>query len=103
MPAVMQILSFLIDFELDVDSAVHQPRIDVCGTPWVSAYEDLDTDIQQALAAQFDLRSEPHVVYPALFACPNLVTHHSAAGPRQGQQCGGAFVMSPWSKVATAN
>jgi len=101
--AVMQILSFLIDFELDVDSAVHQPRIDVCGTPWVTAYANLNAEICAALSARHDLRQAPHAVYPALFACPNLVTYQSAAGPDHGRQCGGAFVMSPWAKVVGAD
>ncbi len=103
MSAVMQILSFLVDYKLDVDTAVHQPRIDVSGNPWVSAYETLDPEICEALAGQFDLRKDPHVVYPALFACPNLVTHHSGSNTDSARQCGGAFVMSPWAKVACAD
>jgi len=103
MSAVMQILSFLVDYKQDVDTAVHQSRIDVSGNPWVSAYETLDPAIREALAGQFELRTDPHVVYPALFACPNLVTHQSGSNTDPARQCGGAFVMSPWAKVVCAD
>ncbi len=37
-------------------------------------------------------------VYPALFACPNLVLRDE----NRGLNVGGAFVMSPWSKAVAA-
>ena len=38
-------------------------------------------------------------VYPALFACPNLVVRDE----NRGLNVGAAFVMSPWSKALAAD
>ena len=37
-----------------------------------------------------------HGVYPALFACPNVVMRDEA----RGVNAGGAFIMSPWAKAS---
>jgi hypothetical protein len=50
------------------------------------------------LAERYQVTRAQHGVYPALFACPNLV----ARDETRGVNVGGAFVMSPWSKVAAA-
>lgn len=96
MASVMQILSFMVDYRMRVDAAVHQPRIDVSGTPWVTCFEQLDAGIVQRLAERHRVRREPNAVYPALYACPNVV----ARDDRVGQSEGGAFIMSPWASVA---
>ena len=98
MAAVMQLVSFVCDFEMNVDRAVHQPRIDVSGTPWVTAFDDLAPEITQSLARNHEVRVEPNAVYPALFACPNIVCRSGA----NGEASGGAFIMSPWAMVAAA-
>jgi gamma-glutamyltranspeptidase/glutathione hydrolase len=95
MAAVMQLLSFLVDFRMDVDAAVHQPRIDVSGTPWVTCFASLPTEVVECLAAEHQVMREPNAVYPALYACPNVVARHSATQTSEG----GAFIMSPWAKV----
>lgn len=96
MASVMQILSFLVDYRMSVDAAVHQPRIDVSGTPWVTCFESLDRGIVEHLAARHRVRREPNAVYPALYACPNVVARDDRAGRSEG----GAFIMSPWASVA---
>jgi gamma-glutamyltranspeptidase/glutathione hydrolase len=102
MPAVMQLISFLVDYGMSVDEACHQPRLDVSGTPVVT----VDARLPVAIAEHLDKHlSEPHQViraqhgvYPALFACPNLVVRDES----RGINVGGAFVMSPWSKAVAA-
>jgi gamma-glutamyltranspeptidase/glutathione hydrolase len=96
MAAVLQILSFLVDFRMDLDDALHQPRIDVSGGPWVTAFESLDAGIVARLAERYRVLREPNAVYPVLYACPNVVTRDSG----RGESAGGAFIMSPWAKVA---
>ena len=98
MSAVMQLLCFICDFGMDVEQAVHQPRIDVSGTPEVTAFENMPAEILQALARGRQLRVEPNAVYPALYACPNVVCRDAS-----GQGSGGAFIMSPWAAVAAAD
>jgi gamma-glutamyltranspeptidase/glutathione hydrolase len=95
MAAVMQMLSFLVDYRMSVDAAVHQPRIDVSGTPWVTCFQSLDADIVEHLATRHRVRREPNAVYPALYACPNVVARDERAGVSEG----GAFIMSPWASV----
>ena len=44
------------------------------------------------------MKVEPNAVYPALYACPNLVCRDPATGVASG----GAYVMSPWAAVVGA-
>jgi gamma-glutamyltranspeptidase/glutathione hydrolase len=98
MPAVMQIISFLVDFGMSVEDACHQPRLDVSGTPLVTLDARLPAAVVDHLAQRHQVTRAQHGVYPALFACPNLV----ARDENRGLNVGGAFVMSPWSKVVAA-
>ena len=98
MPAVMQLISFLVDFGMSVDDACHQPRLDVSGTPLVTVDARLPTAISDHLAERHQVIRAQHGVYPALFACPNLVARDES----RGMNVGGAFVMSPWSKAVAA-
>ncbi len=98
MPAVMQLISFLVDFSMSVEDACHQPRLDVSGTPLVTLDARLPAAVVDHLAQRHQVTRAQHGVYPALFACPNLV----ARDENRGLNVGGAFVMSPWSKVVAA-
>ena len=98
MPAVMQLISFLVDFGMSVDDACHQPRLDVSGTPLVTVDARLPAAISDTLAERHQVARAQYGVYPALFACPNLVVHDE----NRGLNIGGAFVMSPWSKAVSA-
>ncbi len=99
MPAVMQLISFLVDFGMSVEDACHHPRLDVSGTPLVSVDTRLPAAIVDHLAERHQVMRAQHGVYPALFACPNL----AARDESRGTNFGGAFVMSPWSKAVAAN
>jgi gamma-glutamyltranspeptidase/glutathione hydrolase len=98
MPAVMQLISFMVDFGMNVDDACHQPRLDVSGTPLVTVDARLPVDVSDRLAEQHTVARAQNGVYPALFACPNLV----ARDENRGVNSGGAFVMSPWSRAVAA-
>ena len=56
LPAVMQLISFLVDYRMGVGEAVHHPRIDVSGTPTVA----IDGPMPGPA-----LRGEPRVSIPA--------------------------------------
>jgi gamma-glutamyltranspeptidase/glutathione hydrolase len=98
MPAVMQILSFLIDYNLPLEDAFHQPRIDasVMGQPW---YDPLhDAAVQDAITARFPgalaKRRDP---LPLNYACPSAVMF-GADG-----ECGGMVeIAQPWASVSAA-
>ncbi|HSS65685.1 MAG TPA: gamma-glutamyltransferase [Gammaproteobacteria bacterium] len=93
MPAVLQLISFLVDYRMEIGAAVHQPRIDVSGAPSVIVDNRLDGATVAGLSDSYVTHVTPHGVYPALFACPNVVIRDQ----HRGLNAGGAFVMSPWA------
>jgi gamma-glutamyltranspeptidase/glutathione hydrolase len=96
-PAVFQLLSFLVDYGMDLNDAAHQPRIDVSGTETVLADHRLGEAVIGNLAGKFSTEVVQNGVFPALFACPNL-----AARKPDGGFVGAAYIPSPWSKVSAA-
>lgn len=99
MPALLQLLSFLVDRGMDLESAAHQGRIDFGGSgETVSVDRALGAGVSARLAAEFDVQSVQHGVYPAFFACPNAVS----CDPATGVQEGAAYVWSPTSAVWAA-
>jgi gamma-glutamyltranspeptidase / glutathione hydrolase len=102
MPAVMQLISFFVDFNMSVDEACHQPRLDVSGTPLVTLDARLPVaygrHLEEHLSEAHQVMRAQHGVYPALYACPNLVMRDDT----RGINVGGAFVMSPWSQAVAA-
>ena len=97
-PAVFQLASFVLDYGMSLDQAFRQGRIDVSGGDRVTCDAALSEQIVDALGAAHPVDRAQHVVYPALYACPNAVTHD----PASGRQSGAAFIASPWAKVTTA-
>lgn len=93
-PAVMQLVSFLVDHGMSLEQAFHTPRIDVSGANLVTADVRMAAEARQALADRWPTTELPYAVTPALYACPNAVI--DLGHERQG--C--AFVMSPWGQVA---
>src|SRR6202042_2411019 len=54
LPAVMQMLSFVMDFGMDLDAAIHQPRIDASEGAVVIGDVRLKDEVQAALRTAFD-------------------------------------------------
>lgn len=98
MPAVMQIISFLADFGMDLESAFHAPRIDASGEPAIGVDLRLPADVVAALSARFAVRLAEHGVLPTNFACPCAIV----VDPETGVRTGIADVMSPWSAAIAA-
>ena len=96
MPAVFQLISFLVDHGMDIEHAIHTPRIDASGAGVTLADRRLDDATLEALSGDTPTLAVQNGVYPVLFACPNV----AARNQTNGQSEGGAFVMSPWSSVA---
>lgn len=89
--SVYQTLAFTLDFNMDVGSALHAPRIDVSGPDAVAADMRLASDVLGALAADGPLKVVECGVMPINFACPNLIM----LDHEQAQACSDVF--SPWS------
>ncbi len=97
LPAVLQILAFVLDHGMDLDAAFHQPRIDVSGADEITRNRKLSPQVAAALAAVAPTSEAEHGVYPALFACPNAVAESA-----EGRRTAAAFVASPWAKASAA-
>ena len=95
-PAVLQIASFLIDHEMSLEDAFHQPRIDASGGERVAVDPRLPQDVKNALSGKFPVHAAELAVYPANFACPSAVLNDLTTGERFGM----SDVMSPWSGAA---
>ncbi len=96
MPALFQLVSFVVDHDLDVEAAAHQPRIDVSGGEVVVCDPRLGPTIE-ALAQGRSVAVAEAGVYPALYACPNLIGRQA-----NGDAAGAAFIASPWAAVVAA-
>jgi gamma-glutamyltranspeptidase / glutathione hydrolase len=90
--AVVQMASFVVDFGMDPQAAAHHPRVDVSGGERIAIDCRLPAEIAKQLSAQPGAALVEHTVFPARFACPNLVL---CGG--DGVNHGISDIMSPWS------
>lgn len=91
LPAVTQLLSFLIDFGQDLDGAFHLPRIDASEAGLVIGDELLPQEIHAALAARFSYVRARRQTLPFKFACPSGVLRSGSAN------WGATEIGSPWA------
>ena len=96
--AVAQLASFIIDYGLDLEQAIHLPRIDVTGPHAVVCDSRLAEDVVSAIAKRVAVSSAPAGVYPVNFASPNAVLDDS----RSDEHVGATYPFSPWSGVVAA-
>ncbi|WFU45224.1 gamma-glutamyltransferase [Bradyrhizobium sp. CB82] len=91
LPAVTQLLSFVMDYDMDLDAAIHQPRIDASEGAVVIGDRRLPEDARKALAARFDYEETQVQAVPMKFACPSVVM-------REGDVNSGAVdIFQPWA------
>jgi len=93
MPSVMQLASFAMDFGMDLDAAIHQPRIDASEGAVVIGDARLPAEVRKALAARFDYEETQLQALPMKFACPSVVM-------RDGDTNSGATeIFQPWAEA----
>ncbi len=92
MAAVLQIMSFVVDFGMDPETAAHHPRIDVSGGDRLGIDQRMPPEIRNRLTSLPGASIVEHTTFPSRFACPNLVARDAA-----GMATGISDVMSPWS------
>jgi gamma-glutamyltranspeptidase/glutathione hydrolase len=73
LPAVTQMLSFVMDYGMDLDAAIHQPRIDASEGAVVIADVRLPAETREALRARFAYEEARIQTLPMKFACPSVV------------------------------
>ena len=93
LPAVMQMLSFVMDFGMDLDAAIHQPRIDASEGNIVIADIRLPREVRDVLRAQFDYEEARVQHYPGKFAFPSLVLRDGTIN------FGATQIFHPWADV----
>jgi gamma-glutamyltranspeptidase/glutathione hydrolase len=90
--AVLQLASFIVDFDMSPEEAAHHPRIDVSGDQGVAIDRRLPAAVIDRLTSRRGASLVEHTVWPQQFACPNLVLRGE-----DGTNHGVSDVMSPWS------
>jgi gamma-glutamyltranspeptidase/glutathione hydrolase len=93
MPAVTQMLSFVMDYGMDLDAAIHQPRVDASEGNIVIGDARLPQEVREALRQQFDYEEARVQTLPMKFACPSVVL-------RDGSTNSGATeIFQPWAEA----
>jgi gamma-glutamyltranspeptidase/glutathione hydrolase len=93
LPAVSQLVSFVMDFSMDLDAAIHQPRIDASEGAVVIGDVRLPQPAREALGSRFDYEEVRVQTLPMKFACPSIVL-------RDGDMNSGATEpFQPWSEA----
>jgi gamma-glutamyltranspeptidase/glutathione hydrolase len=90
--SVLQLASFIVDFDMSPDEAAHQPRIDVSGEDGVAIDRRLPEAVIDRLIGRSGAHLVEHTVWPANFACPNLIVRGE-----DGVNRGVSDALSPWS------
>ena len=78
LPAVTQMLSFVMDYGMDLDAAIHTPRIDASEGAVVIGDIRLPAPVHDALRAGFDYQEARVQTFPMKFACPSVVLRDGA-------------------------
>ena len=97
-PAVQQVLSFLFDYEMGLEEALAQPRIDVAGDGSVTVNQALWDPIPGYLIDKYQARLLPSVPYPSNFATPLAVMHDS----RDSMNYGATEPVHPWADAVVS-
>lgn len=97
LPSVAQLISFLVDYRMDLEAAAHAPRIDASGRASVAVDTRFSPEVVRALSEQMPVELWANGVFPTAYACPN-----TAGALSDGERIGAAFVLSPWAYSAPA-
>lgn len=95
LPAVAQVSALAMDFAMDLETALHHPRIDMSGSAVLTVDARFDAAMIAALSERHDTAVHTRVPYPAWFANISAVT-------RQGSvNTGGSEPVLPWSDAVS--
>jgi gamma-glutamyltranspeptidase/glutathione hydrolase len=83
-PTVLQLLSFCIDYGMDLEQAFHTPRIDPVRLEAVSCDHRLSVDAIEAIGRVAPVEVNENAVYPVMFACAGAVARDWATGRNSG-------------------
>jgi gamma-glutamyltranspeptidase/glutathione hydrolase len=83
-PTVLQLLSFCIDYGMDLHRAFHTPRIDPVRLEAVSCDHRLPVEAIAAIAEVAPVQVNENAVYPVMFACAGAVARDWGIGWNSG-------------------
>ena len=90
MAAMTNLTSFMLDFDMSLEAAFHQPRIDYSGGGTIVADESLSAAVINALEAVHPTVTAKRGIFPYSFGVP-------AGVMRQAEQnMGCTEIMTPW-------
>ena len=92
-PAVTQLSLMMIDRGLDVETAFHQPRVDVSGVGPIRVNRTLSDAVKKAIAAKQPIVEVDAQIAPLGFANPSCIVRD----PKTGELTGMNEVMAPWA------
>ncbi len=72
-PALTQIVTFLVDAGMDLDGAMHHPRLDTGPSAKVRAQPDLGEPALAALRQAYEVVETHPTVFPRLYASPSAI------------------------------
>jgi gamma-glutamyltranspeptidase/glutathione hydrolase len=76
---------------MDLDAAIHQPRIDASEGAVVIGDVRLPKPVREALGARFDYEEARVQTFPMKFACPSVVLRDG------GTNSGATEMAQPWA------
>ena len=91
LPAGAQLLSFTLDYGMDLDTAFHTPRIDASEGAIVIGDVRMPAAVHAALQAKFDYAQARVQTMPMKFACPSAVARDG------GRNSGATEIAQPWA------
>jgi gamma-glutamyltranspeptidase/glutathione hydrolase len=95
MPAVAELLSFTIDFGMDLQAAFHQPRLDESARGIVTIDRRLGDGLARLIAQKLGpVEKGAADAFPMLFANPSAVMRANGVNIGMGE------VTSPWAGAA---
>lgn len=94
-PAIAQILSYVLAFDMPLEAAFFSPRIDASSAS-IRVNRSASSDVLAAIAKEFPIDIADDTLYPVNFAVPSAVMR------RDGVNIGMAHPRNPWAAVREA-
>lgn len=94
-PALLQLISYVVDYGMTLEEAFHTPRVDA-STPTIKVNAAAAPDVAATVARDFPVQIVEDTLYPVNFA----IASAAARDPATGETVGMAHPTSPWSGVA---
>jgi gamma-glutamyltranspeptidase/glutathione hydrolase len=86
----MQLVSFALDYGMDLEAAIHHPRIDASEGDIVIGDVRLPAEAREALRTRFDYEEARRQAVPLKFACPSMTMRDGATNS------GATDMFQPW-------